>query len=361
MNKHKLYIWEPTLSPHKLAFFRALQLHNDIEFITQISHEGLLKDRQAMGWELNSLINLPTIVAPTSEHIEEIVSSSHPDSVHVFSGIHWVPTIVTGLKCALRYHRKFAIMSEPRASEGIKGFARRVHSWVTEHEIRKKAQFILAIGANGPKWFSSVGYNPDKVFPFAYFLAPPNIPKMSLQREDGLIRLGYVGRMNKLKGFELFLKSIAYTDLVAECHIAGSGEINPNNADLYSYGNVDVKNYGILPITQIPELLQKIDILIQPSLTEDDGWAAVVSEALFCGAAVITSHKVGASICLHENIRGAILRDLTPRALGELINTMSRQNIFNRKSRLLRQNWALKNLSDEAGAQKLVDILHKMT
>jgi len=106
----------------------------------------------------------------------------------------------------------------------------------------------------------------------------------------------------------------------------------------------------------VPEYLRSMDILVLPSITTDDGWGAVVSEALLVGTAVVTTQKVGASVCIDDDTRGRVMKQLTPFALAAEIDWLIKNNRLTGKYRELRQGWASSRLTGEAGAKHLMEI-----
>jgi glycosyltransferase involved in cell wall biosynthesis len=115
-----------------------------------------------------------------------------------------------------------------------------------------------------------------------------------------------------------------------------------------------VRFEGVIPMASVPTLLEAVDILIQPSHTTDDGWGVIVSEALLCGAAAITSDVVGASICLDDPIRGRTVPPRRPAAIAQAIADLIESDALRHERRIERHAWASRNLVADVGAAFLM-------
>jgi glycosyltransferase involved in cell wall biosynthesis len=339
-----------------LPLFYEVSQHPCIDSATYIAQRPLNEKRIKQGWQAELKTDAQIVISPTNSEIDRIISGSPKNSVHVFSGMHWAPCIVNGLKAAIKYRRRFGILSEPRVFEGLKGFARLAHSWMTEANLRQRTSFVLAIGAHGPAWFRMAGYPSKVIFPFAYFL--PNLVGAAPAASpiNGQLPVAsYLGRLERAKGVHLFLDCIPLVQNRVKFKVAGYGALEP---DVVKTGSRyrDFHFLGTLPMARVPEFLTETDILVLPSITMDDGWGAVVSEALMAGAAVVSTFKVGASICLGERARGIVIRDFSGSDIATAIDALIDEGYTSQHHRAMRAAWATKRLDQAAGAQYLLEI-----
>jgi glycosyltransferase involved in cell wall biosynthesis len=351
----EIYFWEPNASPHKLDLYRSLMNCGSVKATHYVSQEGLPASRAAEGWaaDYGSLPNIK--IEPNKDEVWSIIARSSPSSVHLFSGIHWVPCIVEGIRAAIALNRRFGIMSEPRDPDGLKGLLRRAHSVLTEAQIRRHAGFVLAIGRHGPAWFRSVGYEQKKIIPFAYFVPSPLATQ--LFKECSEVRVAFLGRINRNKGIHLFLDALPRIKHPLLAEIAGSGPDVSLIEQAQKSLRVPINYNGAIPMSEVSALLQRTDILILPSVTKDDGWGAVVGEALLAGAAVVASDHVGASICLDDELRGKVVTELSGAAVARATNELIEGQLLTRVCRERRASWAHSRLTGEAGARYLTEIL----
>jgi glycosyltransferase involved in cell wall biosynthesis len=354
--QYDVYFWEPETSPHKLPLFHELLVHKRISSAKFIAQGELNEYRRLEGWQTDLCEDTSVILAPTSKEIESIVASSATNSIHIFSGMHWVPCIVDGLRAAVRHNRRFGLLHEPRVFEGMGGWARLAHSWLTEAPLRQNASFVLAIGVHGPNWFRMAGYRKDRIFPFAYFLPkrPPSSDASFWIRSSAPV-VSFLGRLEKLKGIHLFLDAIDHVKGEANFYVAGHGTCSSLvEQTLRNHPNVNF--LGAIKMAEVPYFLSKTDILVLPSITMDDGWGAVVSEALMAGAAVVASYKVGASMCLADEVRGTVVRRLTGLEIAAATDRIVTNGLCAEPYRNVRRQWASEHLTQRVGAEYLLSI-----
>jgi glycosyltransferase involved in cell wall biosynthesis len=351
INKFHVYLWEPETSPHKLPLFRELLGHHRVLSATYIAEGHLNDHRQREGWQTD-IDDLPVTLTPTLADVNSIVEKSPQESIHIFSGMHWVPCIVNGLRAVIRHRRRFGILHEPRVLEGGRGMARLGHSWLTEGPLRRHASFVLAIGAHGSRWFQLTGYKRDIIFPFAYFLGnrSPSAASFRMARRAGPI-VSFLGRLEKLKGIHLFLEAIPKIKNPTELYVAGHGTWSSR-----VQAQAGLNYLGAIKMAEVPYFLSNTDVLVLPSTSMDDGWGAVISEALMAGAAVVSSHKVGASMCLADETRGVVVQKLTGAALATAVDGIITKGLCAASYRKMRSEWADEHLSQRAGVEYLLKI-----
>ncbi|MBB4365101.1 glycosyltransferase involved in cell wall biosynthesis [Bradyrhizobium sp. CIR18] len=354
--RYDVHLWEPELSPHKLPLFQALLGHPRIASATYIAEGELNHHRTLQGWQVDVGQQLPIIIAPTAAQVDSIIERSPPNSVHIFSGMHWVPCIVNGIQAAIRHRRRFGILHEPRVFEGLGGLARLGHSWLTEAALRRNASFILAIGAHGPSWFQMSGFPKSRIFPFAYFLSnraasEASFKIMKTQRPV----VSFLGRLEKLKGIHLFLDSMDKIESEADFYVAGYGSWSSRVEDARR-SHPNLHHLGAIKMEEVPYLLVNTDILVLPSITMDDGWGAVISEGLMAGAAIVCSYKVGASMCLADSKRGQVVGRLAGAEVAKAVDRIINEGLLDVRYREARAQWADTHLTHRVGLDYLLDI-----
>jgi glycosyltransferase involved in cell wall biosynthesis len=355
----RIVFWEPSTSPHKADFFAAFAaIAPNIEVICCANSE-LSEERKAQGWSIKPCKSYRTLVAPTFDEIDQLVREQVDSSLHIFSGIRWVPSIVAGLKSVRQSGAKFAIMSEPRVSEGWKGKLRFLHSWLTEGRLKAHAEFVLAQGRNGPPWFMSIGYSADRIFPFAYFVDPTNrdvdeVTPSFISSQP--IQVGYVGRLVKMKGVFDLVAAVAKLGNAAHLSIVGAGAEEQALKAICTELKLDAKFLGVLPIHEVGKFMMRLDVLVLAS-TEKDGWGVVVSEALMSGTAVVATSCVGASLVLDDPMFGKCMSANSPDSIVQAIRELHFSGAFTAERRCQRAALARQCLSAESGARHLLEIL----
>lgn len=357
----RIVFWEPCVSPHKSAFISAVaQRFGPAVTVSCVAHEGVPETRQALGWTDTAEVLHRTVVAPSEAQIAALVAEGGDTCLHVFSGIRWFATLTHALALIKQQRRAFAIMSEPRDNAGWRGGLRFVQSCLTEGWFRRHVQFVLAIGRHGPPWFRSVGYAAERVFPFAYFLPPPAAPSIGgavSDERDASLKLAYVGRFTEKKGVRFVLPALAGLKLPARITLIGDGELREQLEQQAAALGLDAVFTGALPIAEVQRRMLDFDILVLPSISNDDGWGAVVSEALMAGAAVVASHCAGASILLDQPGNGRVVPPADSRAIGDAIVALHSAGWLAAPAREARRRWAMERLTAAAGAAHFEQIV----
>ncbi len=352
----RLVFWEPTISPHKIHFFEKIKLlYPDIELII-CANQDIGESRKNLGWKSITSSSVSVILAPNHDKIHAIISEDTRTSVHIFSGIRWFYNIKVALKFLKKTDIPFIIMSEPRVIEGMVGKFRVIHSWLTERWFRKKARAVLAIGANGPKWYETVGYKNNKIYPFAYFIDESNIAKVK-QADRNFIKVSYIGRLTKMKGVQYLLEAVFLSRSKIHLSIVGVGEEESSLKNLAKKLSLNAEFLGTIDMNEIQTFISTQDVVVLPSLSTDDGWGVVVSEALICGTSVVATNEVGASIILDNKIRGMKIKSHSAKSIIKAIENLDNNNAFSEHQRIMKAEWASRSITSSAGAVYFMEIL----
>lgn len=355
MKTERIVFWEPCLSPHKAGLYSGLTLAAPgIELVCCADHD-VPQDRREMGWADTRIEASRVIVGPSDEEIASLARDARETTLHIFSGTRWLRTLVQGLAGVRKSGARFAVMSEPRVREGWRGELRFLQSWLTEGWLRRNAEFVLAIGRNGPGWFTSVGYPADVVFPYAYFVDAPALAQ-GPSRTDRTLRVGYVGRMASSKGVLELPAAVARVSGDCVLALAGQGPDEQQLLSLCQRLGVRVEHNGVLPMNEVWGFMAGLDVLVLAS-THDDGWGAVVSEALMSGTAVIATRLAGASLVLDDPRLGRTVEPGSPEAIAEAIASLRESDAFSGRAREVRVTLSRAILSPEAGAANLLEIV----
>lgn len=347
----RIVFWEPSLSPHKIDLFRAIKQVDPSIDVLYLSAKGISDERKKLGWAEQGFDDC--IVNPSIDFIEKILSEDISTTFHIFSGLKGGAMFKHALSLVKKNKVQFALLSEPRANEGLKGFLRYLHSWCSEIWIRKQISYIFAIGANGPIWFSRVGYSQDKIKPFAYFISTQNYENLPIKNIGNCV-VGFVGRLEKSKGFYDVLASSKLVPK-SQFKIIGAGAGHDYIIhNLTNYPNINYK--GVVNGANIPNEMSTLDIVVQPSTT-DDGWCMVLSEALMAGCYVITTSKVGASLLFFCSEIGTVVDVESPQQIAHAIQNAQSQGFLTIEMKQRRKEWALRNLSTVNVAKFLVNTL----
>jgi len=355
MNINRIIFWEPVLSPHKFDFLSELvKINPSIEIIC-CANADLGSDRLSQGWILSPKDEFKFITLHEQIEIKNLILENLENTFHVFSGIRWFANIKIALFYVRKYHLKFSIMSEPRVVNDILGPIRYIHSIITEGWIRNNVSLVFAQGANAPSWFQMALYPKEIIIPFAYFIKPPIFIKPFYT--DSRIQVGYVGRLVKMKGINYLIEGVNLIKDKVDLKIAGNGPILNNLKYFCRSLGLKAEFSGVIPMNTIGSYMSSLDVLVLPSISNDDGWGVVVSEALMCGTAVIATDAVGASVVLEDPIFGIRVPIKAPNDIASAILKLKKSGLFSTEIRLRRKELAISRLSARAGATHFYSIL----
>lgn len=366
----RIIFWEPTPSPHKFAMFEALALEMPEAEIVCMADHPLPAERVALGWTVPEPVHFRLVVAPMPAVIEAAVFDEVASTVHVFSGIRHIPTNVRALRwirsASLQHRHTFGVLSEPRVTTDVGAWLRWMQSWWEERWMRRQCAFVLAIGRNGPAWYRRVGYAAATIFPFAYFLPVPAVSASGTTTSvsaptkvteaatspQATLRVGYLGRLATEKGIHVLLDAVTspHWPTDAQLHIAGHGPWATRVRAAQEAWGHRLRFDGALDMDDVPQFLRRLDVLVVPSVSDNDGWGAVVSESLMCGVPVIATPHVGASVALADPCRGRLVAPGQARAIIDAFLDLRREGAFSTSAQIARQQWALRTLTATRGA-----------
>jgi glycosyltransferase involved in cell wall biosynthesis len=132
------------------------------------------------------------------------------------------------------------------------------------------------------------------LFTIPQFGVDTEIYRPGQRRDEGIFRIGYVGRLVEEKGILVLLRAVSGLEGHWKLHLVGDGPLKPQIERLVDSLGIASKTYiqASIPSTQIPEYLSQLDVLVLPSLTRP-GWkeqfGRVLIEAMACQVPVIGS------------------------------------------------------------------------
>ena len=162
---------------------------------------------------------------------------------------------------------------------------------------------VLSIGAYCPWDLHRLGLFNDRIWTFGYFIdVPSGIPQV---RSDQQIQILWAGRMVNWKRVDVLIKAcdiLRQKKLAFHLKLIGDG---PENASLMKLvTDLGLQNMVSFhpPITplQVRQEMRTAHSFVLPS-TQEEGWGAVIGEAMAEGCAVISTHGAGAAPLLIQH------------------------------------------------------------
>lgn len=347
-----IWFWQRMVTPHMAHLAVALQRRGHA--VTYVAEEEVSAERVALGWQALELPGVALRFASNAEEARVLVENCPADTIHLTQGLRSNGN-VTAAQAAIRAkkQRHFVIM-ETVDERGFAGWLKpALYCWHL-HLWRRRLDGILAIGATTPAWVRRLGPKGLRVLPFAYFL--PELPALPATTEKSCFRFIFVGALIPRKQVALLLRALS--GLVGhefEVELVGDGPMRDKLEAIAKHGLPDrVAFRGVLPISEIPNVIANSDCLVLPS--SHDGWGAVVSEALMVGTPVVCSSACGAHAIVKASGTGGVFDTFDEAALRRELERAITQGKTRIDDRLALRSWA-RCLGTEAGADYLEELL----
>lgn len=204
----------------------------------------------------------------------------------------------------------------------FKTWLRGIHKYRTIFSImrnrkyfQKQSLFLLASGSYVTKDYAKLAIFQHKAFKWGYFPeVPPELKRVELHPEM-LLELTWVGRVIDLKQPMqpiLFAEFLLQNQIPFQLNFIGEGDqlLNIQNVVKKKGLSNNVKFLGTLPSEEVHKQMCSTDIYLFTS-NQDEGWGAVLNEAMAAGCAVIASKLAGATTYLIRHKYNGIIYDGT--------------------------------------------------
>ena len=332
----RIIFWQLSNSPHQFALLDALSRHAEGHTVELVVTQPLSDERKRMGWQEPTYENVLIHRQPSCAQIDILTRSWIEESVHIFSGLAADTVSTVALNSCIKWQVRIGIMAEGAdwTGHGLKRYARFVKHALLRFKYGHHILFILAIGEIGIEWYLRIGYPKTKIHHFAYYIENPRISNISPKN----IEILYVGRAIRYKGGGLLLNSLSrlkHLDWRATFVTQGEERANWEKLSL-KLGldhRVEFKDF------EKPELISQwmasSSMLILPNIG-DEGWGAVVNEALMQGTHVICTILTGA-----KDMVGGSRGIIVPPTITALTAALEYQIIWFSQRRETRQNCQL--------------------
>ncbi len=194
---------------------------------------------------------------------------------------------------------------------------RALYNWYNMYtKYNKKNFYLLAAGAYASGDFSLLGAFQSKMFKWGYF---PDVKKCSIDELLAIkttepISILWCGRFlswkhpEKAIAIAMFLRTQGYEFIL---NMIGEGEMAPHIRNLIISNNLSkyVHLLGSMPTANVREYMEKASIFLFTS-DYNEGWGAVLNEAMNSGCAVIASHAIGSvSFLLQHGVNGMVYKN----------------------------------------------------
>lgn len=130
--------------------------------------------------------------------------------------------------------------------------------------------------------------------------------KEQLHLDTNKITIGYVGRYEIKKGWEIFLEAIHLLENKERFQfiMVGTGNEESQADKLIKKYQLDVKKYNMLNQQELAKIYSALDIFCFPTYRKSESLGLVGLEAMACGAITIASHMAGPTSYIKDGVNG---------------------------------------------------------
>ncbi len=314
----------------RVVLWQNLPSHHQAGYVSELASRGLdvawmVQDsiadsaRSGMGWPEFESSTVRLKVSPSEDEIIAELEADPERTLHVFSGVFFVPLVRRAFILASRRGLNLALMTEPPIPAGVdmpgeQGGKLRKLKFVVPlaHKVfrfayKRQIKAVFCIGKMARDWATATGYTDAQIFPWAYFpVAPPyQAPTRESDHPFGMI---YMGQLTPRKGVDLMIE--AALTLPGEnwrLKVIGKGDLSESLESRVREAGKEhlIEFHPFLPWAETMQWLAEADLALVPS--RHDGWGAVVSESLMQGVPVICTDHTGAQDLVQHPWRGAVV------------------------------------------------------
>lgn len=322
--------------------------------VTYVASELVSASRAEQGWAVPDLAGVSLERHPGVKQLDRWVMQFSRNAVHIAQGLKRNGYIADAVSALRRRHARWGAIMESVDDRGARGWIKRLDYASVLGRRSVRPDFVLGIGLRTPGWIAARGFPCDRVFPFAYFLEPPQ----TLQRvPDGPFRFGFIGQTIRRKRLDLLIDALRdLGSLPFQLVVVGGGLLESELKAMAEarLGAERVRWVGRVPMDSARSEAATLDCLVLPS--EHDGWGAVVSEALMAGVPAICSDACGSAVAVLSSGEGGVFPSGNAAALSALLQQCVENGRPNAALRASLSRWA-SCLSGIAGATYLREVI----
>ena len=349
-----LIFWQGIISIHQKTFLEALVKQPSVSKVLLVVEHAISPYRKNMGWEVPEIKGVEIIIGPSKEEIQRIFRDNQ-DAVHVLGGVRIGKMMTEAFDECVRVKGKMGSLSESYNKAGVKGKLRGLKYLYNRLRYYKHIDFFLAVGKEGVKTYTNLGFDPKRVFPWAYFVSVEL--QVAKPRTDKTLLIIYAGRIEDGKGILPFVEQLALKkDKQFGLDIYGGGPNEDRLRKLVDDSGLkeQIHFYPFLKYDELVKQYANYDWVVLPS-TKKDGWGVIISEGLLNGLKAICSNICGVSWAIKDNFNGVTFDWSEEGSCAKAIDSMLEDKGFADSTTI--KQWAQGAISGEAGAKYYLQIL----
>lgn len=350
-----IYFWQRILTPHMTAL--AQELSKRGSRVIYVAEQSLSKDRIKLGWEVQKNHNIQVVYANDYLTARLIVRNAPLDSIHICQGLRKNGIVTFAQKEIRKKKLRHWVIMETVNDHGIVGIFKRILYRLLILLYQKDIEVILAIGWRTSDWLINLGFQPKKVFPFAYFLSPAQSSFLVKKKKQRPFKFIFIGGLFHGKKLDLLILALSLLkNKNFELVVVGDG---PCKQKWKNYAEKLIPNkakwLGIIKMSKVSKILNTSDCLVLPS--KHDGWGAVISESLIVGTPVICSDSCGAAKIVSKSGFGKVFKSGKVNDLLLKLNYFLKLGPLSKKKKIKLSKWS-KKITSISGSKYLINIIN---
>lgn len=311
--------WQNVASRHQRDLLRAIAAASGEEVVCAVEGD-LPADRAAFGWGAEDFEPVRLVRSCDRATFESLVART--GDIHVMTGFLHHPIIRRAFRALTGSGGALFLQSESVDLHGSPGILRLIRDRFKAARHRRHVRGVFAIGREAVVYFALLGFRPEQVVPFGYFVSAAG-PGANASSEGEAFRIVFAGQFIRRKGVDVLLQALGHIedpDWRLELIGAGRDEaaLRARAARLGIAGRIVWK--GAISPDRVSRELAGADLLVLPSRW--DGWGVVVNEALAAGVPVVCSDRCGASSVLTD---GSVGEDFPAGSVDGLASVLRRR------------------------------------
>ena len=299
-------------------------------------------------------INRPYIINgyTSSELIDKALKIAYDSDVVVIGSASdaFVITRIKENKITFRYSERF-FKSKPWYMTGPRGW---INLYRNHIRFRNNPLYMLCASAYTAGDVNRLGAYKNKCFKWGYFTTVDrSVIEVRAAMQSDIVHFMWCARFLRLKHPELPVKLAARLKRKGYRFVIdmfGCGEDLQNTIELAKQLDVEdvVRFCGNRPNDEILSEMQKHDIFLFTS-DRNEGWGAVLNEAMSCGCVVVGSNQIGAvPFLIEDGVNGLVfksenLNSLEEKVLELLNNPIKCKEMSKRARRTMSEVWSPQN------------------
>lgn len=329
------------LNHHQIPFCNAMYRELKGNF-TFIQTEPMEEERIKMGWQEDSGLSYIRYYEKEPKECQSLIMDS---DVVLYGGTDEERYLQPRLRLrrpVLRYSERLYRTGQWKAVSP-RGLVKKYKDHV---RYRKDKVFLLCAGAYVPSDFHIIRAYPGKMYRWGYFTETKRYDVEELIRQKGYglesggqqkkLYILWAARFLPLKHPELAVNTAKYLKdrgIDFRLDMIGGGVAEPEiRADIARFHLEDcVTLTGFKKPREVRSCMEKADIFLATS-NRQEGWGAVVNEAMNSGCAVVADHRMGSvPFLIRHGENGLVYEDGKPEQLFQFVERLAKEEALRRK------------------------------